>query len=65
MLKDNVDICAPILMLIFNGCIKNKTFPDALKLADISPIFKSLNGTDKANYRPISILRSVSKHFEN
>ena len=65
MLKDSVDISSPILTETFNGCISNRTFPDELKLADISPIFKSLNGTDKANYRPISILKSVSKHFEN
>ena len=65
MLKDNVDICASTLMEIFNHCIKNGTFPDELKLADISPIFKLLDSTDKKNYRPISILRSVSKLFEN
>ena len=64
MLKDNVDICAPILMEIFNNCIKNGTFADELKLADISPIFKSIDSTDKKNYRPISILKSVSKLFE-
>ena len=64
MLKDNVDIIAPILMEIFNSCIKNGTFPDELKLVDISPIFKSIDSTDKNNYRPISILRSVSKLFE-
>ena len=45
MLKDNVDICAPILTEIFNDCIKNGTFADELKLADISPIFKSVDST--------------------
>ena len=64
LLKDNVDICAPILTEIFNDCIKNGTFADELKLADISPIFKSIDSTAKKNYRPISILRSVSKLFE-
>ena len=49
---------------IFNDCIKNGTFADELKLADISPIFKSIDSTAKKNYRPISILRSVSKLFE-
>ena len=57
LLKDNVDICAPILTEIFNDSIKNGTFADELKLADISPIFKSINGTAKKDYRPISILR--------
>ena len=38
MLKDNVDICAPILTEIFNNCIKNGIFADELKLADISDL---------------------------
>ena len=64
ILKDNVDICAPILTEIFNDCIKNGVFADELKLADISPIFKSIDSTAKKNYRPISILNSISKLFE-
>ena len=55
MLQDNVDICAPILMEIFDNCTKNGTFADKLKLVDISPIFKSIDSTDKKNYRPISV----------
>ena len=35
MLQDNVDICAPILMEIFNNCTKNGAFADEFKLADI------------------------------
>ena len=35
MRKDNVDICAPTLMEIFNQYIKNGTFPDGLKLSPI------------------------------
>ena len=37
---------------------------DKLKLADISPISKSIGSTDKKYHRPISILKSVSKLFE-
>ena len=64
MLQENVDICAPILTDIFNDCIKNGRFANELKLADITPIFKSVDSTAKKNYRPISILKSVSKLFE-
>ena len=38
--------------------------PNKLKLADIIPIFKSAYGTAKKNYRPLSILNSVSKLFK-
>ena len=64
LLKDNSEICAPILTNIFNSCIKNGVFPDQLKLADISPIFKSVDSMAKKNYRPVSILNSVSKLFK-
>ena len=40
-LKENVDVCAPKLTEIFNSCILKGIFSDELKVADISPIFKS------------------------
>ena len=64
LLKDNVDICAPILTDILNSCLRREIFPNELKLADITPIFKSVDSTAKKNYRPISILNSISKLFE-
>ena len=35
-----------------------------MKLADITPCHKKDDTTDKSNYRPISILPTVSKLFE-
>ena len=64
LLKDVSEICTPILTNIINSCIKIGVFPDQLKLADISPIFKSVYSMAKKNYRPVSILNSVSKLFE-
>ena len=40
------------------------SFPDQLKMAKLFPIHKSGSKTDPANYRPISILPTVSKIFE-
>ena len=47
-----------------NECIKQNKFPNELKIADITPIFKKDDPLDKTNYRPISILPTVSKIFE-
>ena len=61
---NNYDICSPSLCTIFNDAIKNGVFPHSLKLADLTPVHKKDDSTDKSNYRPISILPTVSKIFE-
>ena len=38
------------------GEFTNNEFPGKLKLANVSPIFKSGESTQKGNYRPISVL---------
>ena len=63
-LKENADICGPALHPIVNNAIHDCIFPDKLKLADIAPLHKKDDKTDKKNYRPISILPAVSKIFE-
>ena len=47
-----------------NECLHNNCFPDSLKLANVTPVFKKGDSTDKSNYRPISILPLLSKVFE-
>ena len=39
--------------------------PDQLKKTDVSPVFKKGNHNDKINYRPVSILHSLSKNYEH
>ena len=53
-----------ILRDIFNSSINNRTSPSAIKMADISPAHKKEGHANKENYRPVSILPSVSKIFE-
>ena len=52
------------LTIIFNNCVRNRKFPDILKYADITPVFKKGNTTDKSNYKPISTLSNFSKILE-
>ena len=42
----------------------SKEFPDCLKQAKVSPIFKNDDPLDKENYRPVSILPLLSKVYE-
>ena len=57
--KQNYDICCPILLCIISDAILQSTFPDKLKLADIAPLSKNDDVTNKANYRPISMLHCI------
>ena len=64
ILKNHVNIFLPYLTDCLNAAINNGYFPNEMKLADVSPIFKKDDKTDKANFRPISILSPLSKIFE-
>ena len=59
-----MDICSTVLRKLINSAIKGCVFPNKLKVADITPIFKKGNATDVKNYRPISVLPPISKIFE-
>ena len=63
-LIENVDICAPVLHPIVNDALQDFLFPDKLKLADLGPLHKGNEKTNKKNYRPISLLPAVSKIVE-
>ena len=47
-----------------NRCIVNGTFPNNLKNADITPTFNKNDRLLKSNYRPVSILPTLSKIYE-
>ena len=50
---------------ILNNCLKGNRFPNLMKVAEISPVFKKLDNTSKDNYRPISTLSNFAKLFES
>ena len=64
MLKDSKEILAPWLTEIINISYEKNIFPDCMKVANIKPIYKENNKEEISNYRPISILPTISKIFE-
>ena len=52
------------LTLIINQSLVTGIFPDKLKIAKVLPLFKKDDHTLMDNYRPISLLTSISKLFE-
>ena len=63
-IKVAASVLAPNLAYIINLSIKTGIFPDAWKQARVSPIHKSGPKDDGDNYRPISILSTLSKIIE-
>ena len=50
IIKDAAHVYSHRLTIIFNNCIKKRKFPGILKYADIRPVFKKGDTTDKSNY---------------
>ena len=64
ILKQNAGTCSPIISKIYNDSITEGVFPIDLKDADMTPGHKKDEKSSKQNYRPISVLSTVSKIFE-
>ena len=54
---------APDIAKLINDSFKKCIFPDDLKFAEVSSLFKS-NDALKSNYRPVSVLIALSKIYE-
>ena len=61
IIKENVDIISYFLYRNFNNSLSCATFPTSVKYADVTPIHKKDDKTEKENYRAISILPDLSK----
>ena len=64
MLKSTVDIHLPFITKIINLSFENNCFPDYLKPAEVSPVFKKNDYLHRENCRPVIVLSHVSKVFE-
>ena len=63
-LKNGINAYLSELTTLINNCLKKVVFPDDLKLADMTLIFKKEDSLNKENYRPDSVLSHLSKVFE-
>ena len=64
LLKENADVCASVICNDINSNIERGYFPVNNKNADITPTFKKADRLLKINYRPVSILPTLSKIYE-
>ena len=64
VLKQSHKVLSNFFQKLVNDTIISGTFPDNLKLADVTSVFKKKNPLGKINYRPVSVLPAISKIFE-
>ena len=57
------ELCKPLTVII-NQMIETGVYPEKFKISKITPIYKKNERTNIANYRPISLLPTLSKIFE-
>ena len=57
------ELCTP-LKHIFDLSFENGIFPNNLKIATVTPVYKSGENSSLSNYRPISVLPCFSKMLE-
>ena len=64
LLKRCAEELSKPLTRIFQQCLNLSTWPAAWKEARVTPVHKKKDKADPANYRPISLLSTVSKILE-
>ena len=63
-IKDTAYVIGKPITFIINLSLKTGMFPNELKMARITPVYKSGAKDSFDNFRPISILPALSKIFE-
>ena len=64
LLKEIGSYIVSPLTVIFNESLMMGIFPDVMKLADVVPLYKAKEKFLETNYRPISLLTTMSKILE-
>ena len=55
----------PHLVTLFNKCVREGIYPNVLKLAKITPVYKKKERNLISNYRPVAVLTNLCKVFES
>ena len=63
ILKNSINVCSETLKFFFDETVIHCEFPNELKKADVTPVFKKDDPTIAKNYRPVSVLPVVLKSF--
>ena len=63
-IKENIDIFVDFLCTSIKSAIKSSSFPSSLKSTEVTPVYSKGRKDMKENFRPVSILPTLSNIFE-
>ena len=64
LVKLGLPVLASIISKVMSYSISMSNFPPNLKMGNLSPVYKKNDNMSKGNYRPVSVLPTISKIFE-
>ena len=64
LLKDSASVISASLTRLFNLSLETRTFPSLWKFGKVAALFKKGDRCDANNYRPITVLPTISKILE-
>ena len=64
IIKKCFGVLFELLIYLFRLSLEKGVFPDDLKIAKVTPIYKTGDNSDRSNYRPTSVLPCFSKILE-
>ena len=64
LLKKIGPVIVDDLVVIFNKSLESGIYPDSFKSALVTPLYKNKESYMLTNYRPISLLATISKCLE-
>ena len=64
LLKELAPILSEPLSIIVNQSMQTGIFPEIMKMAEVVPLYKGKSRENETNYRPISLLTTMSKVME-
>ena len=65
LVKESASVIAKPITNILNTSIEQGCYPNAWKMGQVTPLFKKDDESNKANYRPVTVLPVLNNIYEN